>query len=131
MASEGRKIWAKRYYEKNKATISAKAKAKWALGNHPVEKRKAYNRKRYQERKAIIDALKAKPCMDCGNCFPPYVMDWHHRDPKTKVFKVATGLAYYSWAMIVAEVNKCDLLCSNCHRIREWGENGMSRKAVA
>ena len=58
------------------------------------------------------------PCRDCG-AFDIRFMDWHHRDPSTKIDAVA-GLISDRKSIddLVAEIHKCDCLCSNCHRIR-------------
>jgi hypothetical protein len=73
-----------------------------------------------KERVAFIAAAKDKPCMDCGNRFPSVAMDFDHvRGEKTM------GIAYmaqhgYSLDLIRQEIEKCDVVCSNCHRIRTW-----------
>lgn len=61
---------------------------------------------------------KNNPCQRCGGSFPPYVMDFHHRDPKTKLFTVGRT-ASRGYAGLLDEIAKCDLLCANCHRIVE------------
>jgi hypothetical protein len=72
-----------------------------------------------------IRQLKRKPCMDCGNTFPPECMDYDHRDPATKSREVGNMIySTWSWAKIQAEIDKCDLLCSNCHRIRTYVKQG-------
>ena len=35
--------------------------------------------------------LRNRPCADCGERFPPYVMDFDHRDPSEKLFAITTG----------------------------------------
>lgn len=70
-----------------------------------------------------IQELKNKPCMDCGGIFPPYVMDFDHRDPKQKIGTISRfRMCNYSREKIFAEIAKCDLVCSNCHRIRTFRE---------
>lgn len=68
----------------------------------------------------ILTALKKdKPCTDCGGYFPEYCMDFDHLDPTTKVRGVsALARGGFSLKKILAEVDKCELVCSNCHRIR-------------
>ncbi len=46
-------------------------------------------------------------------------MDFDHRNPYTKVVAVSQTVVK-SWpiARIQAEMDKCDLVCANCHRIR-------------
>src|SRR6266478_6148351 len=56
------------------------------------------------QRRAWIAGLKAKPCMDCN----------HVRGQK--LFQVSE--CRRSLEAILAEIAKCDLVCSNCHRIR-------------
>ncbi len=66
----------------------------------------------------VIRKLKENPCTDCTLRFPYYVMDWDHRPGETKSFNVSEALYNYGLERILAEIKKCDLLCSNCHRIR-------------
>ena len=37
-----------------------------------------------ERRRVLILELKSKPCLDCGNVFPPECMDFDHRDPEEK-----------------------------------------------
>lgn len=65
------------------------------------------------------DYKKGKACRDCGGKYPSYVLDFDHRDPKKKRANVAlmsgrTG----SIARIQEEIDKCDIVCANCHRER-------------
>ena len=45
------------------------------------------------------------------------VLDFHHRDPATKINRIADMIDRCSKAKILAEIQKCDCLCANCHRI--------------
>ena len=82
-------------------------------------KRKQYQDKWLAERREFVATFKKAPCMDCGVNYPPYVMDFDHRDPSTKVREVAVMVGGYgTLADLFAEIEKCDLVCSNCHRIR-------------
>lgn len=68
------------------------------------------------------DALKANlKCVRCGENHPG-CLDFHHRDPETKLFAISKGVgrANKSWESIQAEINKCDVLCANCHRKEHW-----------
>jgi len=57
--------------------------------------------------------------MDCGKIYPPYVMDFDHRDPSEKVLNLSKVYAFGK-EKLLAEVKKCDIVCSNCHRIRTF-----------
>jgi len=75
--------------------------------------------KRFQERLKILrDEAKNRPCMDCGGSFPPYVMDFDHRPGTAKLGDPAHLVGRASAKLWRAEISKCDVVCSNCHRIR-------------
>jgi hypothetical protein len=80
-----------------------------------LRKRKA--RKRNSD--LVKEYKKDKPCRDCGGLYAHYVMDFDHIDPKTKLERVSR-LANQSISAkrIKEEIAKCNLLCSNCHRIQ-------------
>lgn len=64
----------------------------------------------------MIDSAKNRPCLDCKRRFPPYVMDFDHvrGDKKFNVSRAHTvGIN-----ALREEMAKCDVVCSNCHRIR-------------
>lgn len=69
----------------------------------------------------FIDAFKIK-CICCGNT-DKRVLDFHHIDPSTKKFTIASRrVAGYAQKNILEEINKCEVLCANCHRIKHWEE---------
>lgn len=100
---EALRAYNRAYYAKNRATRLA------TLGKH------AYARKK--KRREWLSELKAKPCMDCGNSFPPVCMDFDHRDGSEKVGNVS-ALYECSLQTLLNEIAKCDLVCANCHRLR-------------
>jgi len=71
-----------------------------------------------QKLKAI--EYKGEVCLDCrGKNFLPAVFHFHHRDPLTKEFTLRDGK---SWDRVKTELDKCNLLCANCHITRHAGE---------
>ena len=76
--------------------------------------------RRDENRKWIIAYKEANPCKDCGNSFPFYVMDFDHSPDQEKKFGIAQVGALKGRETLLAEIAKCDLVCSNCHRIRTW-----------
>lgn len=61
-------------------------------------------------------------CEDCGYTSDiPAVFDYHHLDPSTKEHEVSSMLDR-KWDIVLKELNKCVLLCANCHRIRHYKE---------
>lgn len=83
-------------------------------GQETPAKRAAARATRAEE----IDRLKSVPCTDCGNRFPSVCMDFDHvRDDKQ--FSIGTAvMSERKWETVLAEIDKCEVVCSNCHRIR-------------
>jgi hypothetical protein len=77
-----------------------------------LEFMKAWRRKQYQW---VLDYKESHPCKDCGRFYPHYVMDFDHLG--NKVMNVSRMIGYKR-ERIEQEIAKCDLVCSNCHRIR-------------
>lgn len=74
-----------------------------------------------QHRKLIKEFIidqKDKPCMDCGNNYPWYVMQFDHVRGEKK-FNLATAVKRErSIKSLIEEISKCDLVCANCHAER-------------
>jgi hypothetical protein len=68
--------------------------------------------------KAFI--YKGGKCSICGFKGLPACFDFHHRDPLNKSFSISDQPHTRSWERIKSELEKCDLLCSNCHREIEF-----------
>jgi hypothetical protein len=67
----------------------------------------------------FVDGYKNAPCVDCNVKYPPYVMDFDHTDPSQKSFEISRAVqSLKSRDLILIEMMKCELVCSNCHRIR-------------
>lgn len=83
-----------------------------------------YCAQRWVNKKIEAIIYKGGLCVDCGISYPtaPYVIfDFHHLDPTEK--DVDWGkLRLRSWDKVTHELDKCVLLCSNCHRIRHHSE---------
>lgn len=70
-----------------------------------------------QKKKDAIEYLGGK-CLDCKGIFPYFVYDFHHVNGKDYSW---TKLRLKSWSTITKELDRCVLLCSNCHRTRHYG----------
>lgn len=107
---------------RGKVSTNPKASQRVYRRQHYLENRQKYldKAKAWNEKyKSLCDALKNGPCMDCGVSYPPWVMDWDHREGTQKVLGLSQMRTRgYGLARIKAEVTKCDLVCANCHRQR-------------
>ncbi len=61
-------------------------------------------------------------CMDCGVAHPA-VLQFHHRDRTDKSFAISNVVSRAtSMKQITNEIQKCDVVCVNCHAKRHWRE---------
>lgn len=113
-----RAAWDRRYAKhgdrlraRKRAYYHSHPETAWRSTRRANEKRDAL--------REIVWAKKSKPCADCGGSFPPYVMDYDHRDGSQKISAVSNLLSLRKpIEEIEAEIAKCDLVCANCHRLR-------------
>ena len=94
-------------------------KREWNHRNR--KKRYIYKVLYLHKRKRTLIKLKGGKCKVCEikyNNQNACIFDFHHRNPKTKSFLLGLNtLNHKKWALILKEVKKCNLLCSNCHRL--------------
>lgn len=76
-----------------------------------------------RRRKIKLMAIKYKggKCQVCGYNKYPGGLDLHHIDPKIKSFSIGHRGYTRSWEKVKEELNKCVLVCANCHREIEAG----------
>jgi len=127
----------RRYTDAQKTSNAARSK-RWADNNRDRLNAsvRRYRAKRYAEQGRWTDEgpkakllrewmveLKSKPCYDCHQSFQVCCMDFAHRDPSSKKYNIGSMFAHhYGRALIQKELDKCDLVCANCHRIRTRNE---------
>ena len=105
----------------------------WKGGAEAHKERKQSLKGRQAERQRIADRkIKAVEmlggkCSACGYDRCPAALEFHHRDPLTKDLGIKQ-LYCCSWVRLEKELEKCILLCANCHREHHWNEkNGEER----
>lgn len=76
------------------------------------------NRARQRYHKDSLVAFHGGECMDCHKVYMPFIMEFDHRDPSKKSFNISGSRLNYAWERLLQESLKCDLVCSNCHRVR-------------
>lgn len=75
--------------------------------------------RRLQLKKKCVTYLGGK-CIKCGYCNCVDALDFHHKDPNTKSFSIADALHAVrglssKWEVLQPELDKCEILCRNCH----------------
>jgi hypothetical protein len=82
---------------------------------------------RQELRKNMIHYLSGKSCEICGED-DPRTLDFDHIDPAQKSFGIARAIANcFAWTIILAEIEKCRILCANCHRKHTATQQGWYR----
>ena len=85
-----------------------------------VDRQAAANKRNRDKKRIAVEHYGGK-CADCGGVFPLCVYEFHHLDPDKKDVNPSYALnndLEKAWA----ELGKCVMLCSNCHKIRHFGE---------
>lgn len=92
------------WYERNKHTVIARS-----------SKKRAETRAWFKEYKKTLS------CIQCGQNHPA-TLDFHHVVRRPDNRKLRTLVATGTKNSILEELQKCVVLCSNCHRIHHWNE---------
>jgi Zn ribbon nucleic-acid-binding protein len=102
--TECRRKWSSKYYQTNRKACIAYTEAKHA-------------ERRNKLKDWIADTKQKVGCIKCGFS-NPVALQFHHRDPSSKVFSIGNFVRrWHSVEEIAAEMDKCDVICANCHLI--------------
>jgi len=84
-------------------------------------------RRKIKEKAVLYKGGKCKNC-SYDKCIA--ALEFHHRDPSEKEFRLSSGKTR-NWELTKKELDKCDLLCANCHREvhDEWKANKRAEQA--
>tara|TARA_R100001126_G_scaffold95448_1_gene67087 strand:+ start:185 stop:676 length:492 start_codon:yes stop_codon:yes gene_type:complete len=94
------------------------------------KKRKQQNQLKDKRQHFVLEEMQRRggKCAKCG--FSDIrALDWHHLDPNEKVNSISEMIRdRVSMDKLQAELDKCELICANCHRIEEqrlgnWTKN--------
>ncbi len=104
---------AREQYYKNKEKRNIQAKI-WRENNKDY----VLLKQREDKRRRKLDAIYylGGKCHTCGCMFHPACFEFHHKDPTTKDRDPSKMLSW-SKERLYAELDKCILLCANCHRL--------------
>ena len=75
------------------------------------------NRQRNADK--IKEYKSTHPCVKCGET-DVACLEFHHSDPTAKEFTIGNSLQR-SWPKLIAEIEKCIVVCSNCHKKHHAG----------
>ena len=113
------------------------------MGNNDLEWQRKYQKEWYiknqVKRRAQIKSRndfyisefrksKDNPCTDCGVKYPYYVMDFDHVGEKK--YEINALLKKKSFKLLREELERCELVCSNCHRIRTFSRQTLLAQEI-
>jgi hypothetical protein len=109
-----RSAYGKEHYAANRAVYIEQARIQ--------KERLQLERTRY-----LLEYFERHPCLDCGETDPVVLEFDHLRD---KRFSIGGHLVRQSWRSILAEIEKCEVVCANCHRRRTARRRGSLRAVL-
>lgn len=107
---------------KCKSCKSEYAKARWASGDIKESNYESKARRVERAREAIWEILSKSACADCGET-NPVVLEFDHLGDKFKNVSAMVS-SNYGVEAIKKEMNKCEVVCANHHRIRTAARAG-------
>jgi hypothetical protein len=84
--------------------------------SRPCQQRQSVTNRRRAQKTKIVQHLGGK-CVRCGWNEHQSGLITHHLDPSTKDYGISQMGSVRKWDHIVKELEKCILLCSNCHAV--------------
>lgn len=107
------------YREISEALTCSKGTISYHLGAGQKEKTLERTRSRRSRERQVIQEIKQKsPCADCGESYPYWMMDFDHLDQKSFTISRHGGGKVKSLRDVLMEIEKCEVVCANCHRNR-------------
>jgi len=88
----------------------------------------AAKRRYLKNAELLCKYLNDHPCIICGES-DLIVLDFDHRDRSTKKHAISDLIHVWAWENILTEIEKCDILCANCHRRKTAKEFGWYKVA--
>lgn len=98
---------------------SGRLKSENALAERRA-KQYTYKRNRVEDHQEKALTLKGGCCCICGYSKASWALDFHHVNPKLKTMAIARNWGA-AWERLEKELEKCILVCRNCHREIEAG----------
>ena len=99
-------------------------KNKWIVTEKmKISVKRYHNRRKEKFNKWFIDYKKKLKCEKCGISGEehPYILDFHHINGN-KRFSIGKAGISYPKEEILKEIEKCIVVCANCHRIIQWNK---------
>ena len=107
--SDEQRRYNREYYRRNREILLARQREK--------NKRFAENRRRW-----LVEYKRTLSCVRCGENHPA-TLTFHHRVTDDKDFEIGNSVWMgVSLKRLLAEIEKCEVLCANCHAKEHFGQ---------
>lgn len=94
---------------------------KYHANRSPAAKERKQRLQRERQRSILKEIRKYKQSKGCQDCSEtdPIVLEFDHREPSKKEVTIGTVIRFgWSLERLMKEIEKCDVVCANCHRRR-------------
>ena len=85
------------------------------------------HKRRRDNHQKVLEYKSQFSCIACPES-DPICLDFHHLDPSEKEFNLTQSS--FSWNRLKKEIEKCIVICSNCHRKLHAGKISIDRAIV-
>lgn len=91
----------------------------------------AWNKQNRMKKRLLLDEIKMREgCLDCGYKEDAVALEFDHKDNEKNFSVGSTRMLDQSWSKIEKEIEKCDVVCANCHRIRHMSKQRKELKQI-
>lgn len=118
-----------KYHLCNKETELSKISDNYKIFCSEKCKDKYFVDKRRIKLKIMAVAYKGGKCSKCGYDKCLAALEFHHRDKTKKLFGISHPETR-AWVKLKIELDKCDIVCANCHREIEFESRHDDKKQV-
>ena len=101
-----------------------KCQKEYRKKHYENNKLKYINKAKQHRKKAVDNFIDFKKTLSCSKCSEKrwWVLDFHHLDPTKKEKNLSNMIRSNSFKSVLQEIEKCIVLCSNCHRDLHYQE---------
>jgi len=111
----------KTYNEIKKILGCSKGTIAYHIGDNQKEKTGVRRRGNREKNLALFHRYKEeKGCSDCGEKYPHFILDFDHKPEFEKLGNIYYVLTHHGVEKAWEEIAKCDVVCSNCHKLRTY-----------
>jgi len=110
------------YKDKDQRTRHSKLYGRIWYQDHKEEVMERRKQRQIQIQKWYREYKRTLSCLDCGEDHPA-CLQFHHKNKAEKDFNIAdVASRASSIGVLLREMDKCEVLCVNCHAKRHWNE---------